>query len=154
MSSSTVTPSSPLSGSCFCGTLKYELSAPPLLRAYCHCTQCQRLSGTPPFYIPCNTDTLAVCAQVLRSFIPCTSPRLPSHGFRKALSTPSSTQSDRGRHSLAVAHVVSRSFRITYRNRRLVCGAPTLRAMKLGVCCAGTKCDLLRTYFTGHGCWM
>lgn len=154
MSSSTITPSSPLSGGCFCGTLKYELSAPPLLRAYCHCTQCQRLSGTSFFVSTCYADTLAVCAQVLRSFIPYTSLRLSSHGFRKALSTPSSTQSGRGRHSLAVAHVVSRSFRITCRKRQSVCGARTLPATRLGVCCAGRRCDLLRTYFTGHGCWM
>jgi hypothetical protein len=111
MSSSTITPSSPLSGSCFCGALKYELSAPPLLRAYCHCTQCQRLSGTPLSCIPRYTN--ATVSQVLHSFIPCTSASLPSRGFRKALLTLSSTRSDRGRHSLAVAHVASQSFRIT-----------------------------------------
>src|SRR5712671_3307645 len=49
MPSSIITPSSPLTGSCFCGAVKYALSAPPVLRAYCHCTQCQRLTGMFPF---------------------------------------------------------------------------------------------------------
>ncbi|KAI0307625.1 Mss4-like protein [Multifurca ochricompacta] len=47
MSSSPPSPSSPLTGSCFCGAITYALSSPPVLRAYCHCTQCQRLTGCP-----------------------------------------------------------------------------------------------------------
>ncbi|KAH9176899.1 Mss4-like protein [Lactarius sanguifluus] len=47
MSTSTITPSRPLTGACFCGEVTYALSAPPVLRAYCHCTQCQRLTGCP-----------------------------------------------------------------------------------------------------------
>ncbi|KAI0249540.1 Mss4-like protein [Lactifluus subvellereus] len=44
-----VTPPWPLTGSCFCSAVTYALSAPPVLRAsrYCHCTQCQRLTGCP-----------------------------------------------------------------------------------------------------------
>lgn len=56
MSSSTITPSSPLTGNCFCGSVKYALSAPPVLRAYCHCTQCQRLTGMSLFHIPYGID--------------------------------------------------------------------------------------------------
>ncbi|KAI0685377.1 Mss4-like protein [Cytidiella melzeri] len=37
----------PLRGSCFCGTISYALSAKPVLSAYCHCTNCQRLTGCP-----------------------------------------------------------------------------------------------------------
>lgn len=34
-----------LKGSCFCRSVSYTLSAPPVLSAYCHCTNCQRLKG-------------------------------------------------------------------------------------------------------------
>src|ERR1700761_3213060 len=35
-----------LRGSCGCGTIRFELSEPPLGAAYCHCTRCQKRSGT------------------------------------------------------------------------------------------------------------
>ncbi|KAG5731184.1 hypothetical protein E4T56_gene5004 [Termitomyces sp. T112] len=34
-------------GACFCGFISYEVTGPPILRAYCHCTYCQRLAGAP-----------------------------------------------------------------------------------------------------------
>jgi hypothetical protein len=34
----------PIKGSCQCGGVTYELSAPPLAIAACHCRQCQKLS--------------------------------------------------------------------------------------------------------------
>lgn len=37
--------STTIKGSCFCASVTYTLSAPPVLRAYCHCTNCQRLTG-------------------------------------------------------------------------------------------------------------
>jgi len=36
----------PLTGGCHCGAVRYELSAPPLLTYVCHCTDCQRQTGT------------------------------------------------------------------------------------------------------------
>ncbi len=36
----------PLAGGCGCETVRFELTAPLLLAAYCHCTRCQRRSGT------------------------------------------------------------------------------------------------------------
>jgi hypothetical protein len=36
----------PLTGGCFCGACRYELSAPPYLVYACHCTDCQRQSGS------------------------------------------------------------------------------------------------------------
>ncbi|KAH9913228.1 uncharacterized protein B0H18DRAFT_888684 [Fomitopsis serialis] len=37
-----------LSGGCFCGQASYTFSATDVLRtAYCHCTQCQKLTGCP-----------------------------------------------------------------------------------------------------------
>ncbi|KAH9919991.1 Mss4-like protein [Epithele typhae] len=34
-------------GSCFCGAVSYTVAGKPLLSAFCHCTNCQRLSGCP-----------------------------------------------------------------------------------------------------------
>ncbi|MGI8713128.1 MAG: GFA family protein [Solirubrobacteraceae bacterium] len=36
----------PLSGSCGCGAIQFEISAPLLGAAYCHCTRCQKRTGT------------------------------------------------------------------------------------------------------------
>jgi hypothetical protein len=36
----------PLAGGCGCGAVRFELTAPLLAAAYCHCTRCQRRSGT------------------------------------------------------------------------------------------------------------
>ena len=36
----------PITGGCQCGALRYELSAAPLLVAACHCTNCQKISGS------------------------------------------------------------------------------------------------------------
>ena len=156
MSSSTITPSSPLNGSCFCGAVKYELSAPPVLRAYCHCTKCQRMTGMFLFHIPYRTSgsSQRFCVQVALSFIPCTSPPLPSRGSMMPPLTPSSNHSNPGRPGLAVARVVSTSLRTTRGQTKLACGARILPATNLGVCCVGTKCDLLHIYFMGQGYWI
>ena len=36
----------PLTGGCLCGGVRYEVTAPPLSVGYCHCTRCQRRTGT------------------------------------------------------------------------------------------------------------
>jgi hypothetical protein len=36
----------PLSGGCACGAVRYEISAPLVSAVYCHCTRCQRRTGT------------------------------------------------------------------------------------------------------------
>lgn len=36
----------PLSGGCQCGSVRYELTADPLTVYACHCTECQRQSGS------------------------------------------------------------------------------------------------------------
>jgi hypothetical protein len=36
----------PLTGGCLCGGVRYEVSEPPVVASYCHCTRCQRRSGT------------------------------------------------------------------------------------------------------------
>jgi hypothetical protein len=35
-----------LTGGCLCGAIRFELSPPPTQAGYCHCTRCQRRTGT------------------------------------------------------------------------------------------------------------
>lgn len=36
----------PLTGGCNCGAVRFEITEPPLRAGYCHCTRCQRRTGT------------------------------------------------------------------------------------------------------------
>lgn len=36
----------PLTGHCLCGSVRYEITKPLVTAAYCHCTRCQRRTGT------------------------------------------------------------------------------------------------------------
>ncbi|EIM92394.1 uncharacterized protein STEHIDRAFT_89359 [Stereum hirsutum FP-91666 SS1] len=47
MPNSTISAENPLKGGCFCGQASYTITAPPKMRAYCHCTGCQRLNACP-----------------------------------------------------------------------------------------------------------
>jgi hypothetical protein len=38
--------STPLTGGCLCGAVRFELAEPPVVAYYCHCTRCQRRTGT------------------------------------------------------------------------------------------------------------
>lgn len=51
MATSTINTEYPLKGGCFCGQVTYAITAPPTMRAYCHCTACQRLNGEDPSII-------------------------------------------------------------------------------------------------------
>jgi hypothetical protein len=35
-----------LTGGCLCGAVRFELTESPLAAGYCHCTRCQRRTGT------------------------------------------------------------------------------------------------------------
>ena len=37
-----------LEGGCYCGKLRYEAEGEPVLKAQCHCRQCQYISGGAP----------------------------------------------------------------------------------------------------------
>ncbi|WP_417470439.1 GFA family protein [Maricaulis sp.] len=39
-------PQLPLKGTCRCGDVEVELTAPPLMTAACHCTGCQKMSAS------------------------------------------------------------------------------------------------------------
>jgi hypothetical protein len=36
----------PLAGGCLCGGVRFEVDGPPHSASYCHCTRCQRRTGT------------------------------------------------------------------------------------------------------------
>ncbi|HEX8066205.1 MAG TPA: GFA family protein [Thermoleophilaceae bacterium] len=36
----------PLTGGCLCGGVRFEVTEPPVAAGYCHCTRCQRRTGT------------------------------------------------------------------------------------------------------------
>jgi hypothetical protein len=44
--SSSPSPQTPLQGGCLCGAVRYEITAPLSTARYCHCTHCQRRTGT------------------------------------------------------------------------------------------------------------
>ncbi len=39
-------PQTPLGGGCLCGAVRFEITAPFISAGYCHCTHCQRRTGT------------------------------------------------------------------------------------------------------------
>ena len=39
-------PEHPLAGGCLCGEVRFEITAPFRTARYCHCTRCQRRTGT------------------------------------------------------------------------------------------------------------
>jgi hypothetical protein len=39
-------PDLPLTGACLCGGVRFEVTAPLVSASYCHCTRCQRRTGT------------------------------------------------------------------------------------------------------------
>lgn len=39
-----------MEGGCYCGAVRYELSEKPVLKAQCHCRECQYISGGGPNY--------------------------------------------------------------------------------------------------------
>jgi len=39
-------PALPLTGGCLCGGVRWEITAPLVFAGYCHCTRCQRRTGS------------------------------------------------------------------------------------------------------------
>jgi hypothetical protein len=66
-------PDSPLQGGCLCGAVRFELTAPLASAGYCHCTHCQRRTGTGSSAngrVPASGFKLLEGAEELRSFKP------------------------------------------------------------------------------------
>src|SRR5262245_6526455 len=40
-------PDLPLTGGCLCGTVRFEIDEPLVSASWCHCSRCQRRTGTP-----------------------------------------------------------------------------------------------------------
>jgi hypothetical protein len=69
----TPSPSAPLQGGCLCGAVRFELTAPFISAGYCHCTHCQRRTGTGSSAngrVPREGFRLLQGAEQLRSFTP------------------------------------------------------------------------------------
>jgi len=71
----------PLTGGCLCGGVRFEVTAPPVSATYCHCTRCQRRSGTAASaqarVVPGSVRILEG-AELIRAWDP------PDDGFPKA----------------------------------------------------------------------
>jgi hypothetical protein len=66
-------PERPLQGGCLCGAVRYEVTAPFLSAGYCHCTRCQRRTGTGSSAngrVPQSGFTLLQGEESLRSYQP------------------------------------------------------------------------------------
>lgn len=66
-------PQAPLRGGCLCGAVRFELTAPFLSAGYCHCTHCQRRTGTGSSVngrVPQHGFALLAGEQELASFQP------------------------------------------------------------------------------------
>ncbi len=72
--------SSPLQGGCLCGGVRFEITMPFASAGYCHCTHCQRRTGTGSSAnarVPRAGLRLLQGAELLRSFAPASG--LPKH---------------------------------------------------------------------------
>jgi len=66
-------PERPLEGGCLCGAVRYRISAPFHSAGYCHCTHCQRRTGTGSSLngrVPRAGFQLLQGAEELRAFKP------------------------------------------------------------------------------------
>jgi hypothetical protein len=70
-----------LTGGCLCGGVRFEVTEPLVGAAYCHCTRCQRRSGTAAAAsarAPRGAVRVTHGADLVRTFVP------PEHGWPKA----------------------------------------------------------------------
>jgi hypothetical protein len=66
-------PDLPLTGHCLCGAVSYEISEPLRNAGYCHCTRCQRRTGTAASAqagIPRGALTIRSGEELLRAYDP------------------------------------------------------------------------------------
>ena len=69
-----------VTGSCLCGGVRFELTAPAQAAGYCHCTRCQRRTGTAASVqarIDARTFQLVQGEQLVKAWRP------PDGGFEK-----------------------------------------------------------------------
>ena len=66
-------PEAPLTGSCACGAVRFELVADFITAGHCHCLRCQRRAGTPwstNGMVPADSVTVRAGEDVLRFWRP------------------------------------------------------------------------------------
>ena len=66
-------PELPLTGSCLCGGVRFEISEPLISAAYCHCTRCQRRTGTaasPQARVAPGSLRVTAGEELIRTFEP------------------------------------------------------------------------------------
>ena len=62
-----------LTGGCMCGRVRFELTERPLSAGYCHCTRCQRRTGTgaaASARIAPGSLRILAGEELIRSFVP------------------------------------------------------------------------------------
>jgi len=62
-----------IQGGCLCGGVRFELTEPPTLAGYCHCTRCQRRTGTgssAQVRVDGRTFRLLSGAELVRGWLP------------------------------------------------------------------------------------
>ena len=70
-----------LTGGCLCGGVRYEITEPFTGASYCHCTRCQRRTGTAAAAsarVPSGGVRITAGADLVRTWLP------PDHGWGKA----------------------------------------------------------------------
>jgi hypothetical protein len=66
-------PTAPLGGGCLCGAVRFEITEPLISAGYCHCTHCQRRTGTASSAngrVPQSGFRFLAGAEELRAFKP------------------------------------------------------------------------------------
>jgi len=70
----------PITGGCLCGGVRFEIDQPLENAGYCHCTRCQRRTGTaasPQARVPRGSLRLLEGEDLVRAYVP------EDHGFAK-----------------------------------------------------------------------
>jgi hypothetical protein len=59
----------PITGRCLCGAVTYSADAEPMVQGACHCTECQRQSGSPfSVFVAVPLDAFNVQGDTLKMF--------------------------------------------------------------------------------------
>ncbi len=63
----------PITGGCLCGSVRFEITETPFDAGYCHCTRCQRRTGTaasPQARIPPGALRVTSGQELVRAYAP------------------------------------------------------------------------------------
>ena len=83
-------------GQCLCGSMQYEISEEPIITAACHCTHCQKATGSAYSLNICVPENgFAIKGETLRSYIDQGDSGLPlQRHFCHQCGSPLYTQAD------------------------------------------------------------